>query len=183
MKSKIEFKNKNTCKLKMNKLQHNKNTNFEKVLAFNKAFGVTTHDKPQLNILENEKELIKYRLSLVTEEYKELVDAVENKDIVETIDGLADLLFVTYGFFSSIGIDADKAYDIVSESNMSKICKTEEEAQKTVELYLKETPQRYDSPTYRRADDNKNWVVFNQSTKKILKSYLYTPANFETIMK
>ena len=58
MKSKIEFKNKNTCKLKMNKLQHNKNTNFEKVLAFNKAFGVTTHDKPQLNILENETAFI-----------------------------------------------------------------------------------------------------------------------------
>lgn len=158
-------------------------TNFEKVLAFNKAFGVTTHTKPQLDILENEQELINYRLSLVTEEYQELVNAVKDKDLVETIDGLADLLFVTYGFFSSIGIDADKAYDIVSESNMSKLCKTEDEAKKTVELYLAENPKRYDSPSYRRADDNINWVVYNQSTMKILKSYKYTPANFENIMK
>lgn len=157
-------------------------TNFEKVLAFNKAFGVTTYTKPQLDILERDPELIRYRLSLVKEEFEELVDAVKNKDFVETIDGLADLLFVTYGFFSSIGIDADKAYDIVSESNMSKLCKTEEEAQKTVEFYLQENPQRYDSPSYRRSDDNINWVVYNKSTMKILKSYKYTPANFTNIM-
>ena len=157
-------------------------TNFEKVLAFNKAFGVTTYTKPQLDILERDPELIRYRLSLVKEEFEELVDAVKNKDFVETIDGLADLLFVTYGFFSSIGIDADKAYDIVSESNMSKLCKTEEEAKKTVEFYLQENPQRYDSPSYRRSDDNVNWVVYNKSTMKILKSYKYTPANFTNIM-
>ena len=157
-------------------------TNFEKVLAFNKAFGVTTYTKPQFDILERDPALIRYRLSLVKEEFEELVDAVENKDFVETIDGLADLLFVTYGFFSSIGIDADKAYDIVSESNMSKLCKTEEEAKKTVEFYLKENPQRYDSPSYRRSDDNINWVVYNKSTMKILKSYKYTPANFTNIM-
>ena len=157
-------------------------TNFEKVLAFNKAFGVTTYTKPQLDILERDPELIRYRLSLVKEEFEELVDAVKNKDFVETIDGLADLLFVTYGFFSSIGIDADKAYDIVSESNMSKLCKTEEEAKKTVEFYLQENPQRYDSPSYRRSDDNINWVVYNKSTMKILKSYKYTPANFTNIM-
>ena len=157
-------------------------TNFEKVLAFNKAFGVTTYKKPQLDILERDPALIRYRLSLVKEEFEELVDAVKNKDLVETIDGLADLLFVTYGFFSSIGIDADKAYDIVSESNMSKLCKTEEEAKKTVEFYLKENPQRYDSPSYRQSDDNINWVVYNKSTMKILKSYKYTPANFTNIM-
>ena len=79
-------------------------------------------------------------------------------------------------------ISFDKAYDIVSESNMSKLCKTEEEAQKTVEIYLKENPQRYDSPSYRRSDDNINWVVYNKSTMKILKSYKYTPANFTNIM-
>lgn len=157
-------------------------TNFEKVLAFNKAFGVKTYTTPQLDILERDKELIRYRLSLVQEEFGELVDAVTHKDFVETIDGLADLLFVTYGFFSSIGIDADKAYDIVSESNMSKLCKTEEEAQKTVEFYLQEEPKRYDSPSYRRSDDGVNWVVYNKSTMKILKSYKYTPANFESIM-
>ena len=49
---------------------------------------------------------------------------------------------------------------------MSKLCKTEEEAKKSVQNYISEVPRRYDSPKYRLSDDGKYYVVFNENTKK-----------------
>ena len=157
-------------------------SDFQKVLQFNKAFGVQSHIKPNLDIFQNNQKLINYRLSLVKEEFEELQDAINNKDFIETIDALTDIQYVVLGFYSALGIDADKAFQIVHDSNMSKLCKTEEEARQSVTNYLKERPQRYDSPNYRRSDDGIFWVVFNESTKKILKSWKYTPADFTEIM-
>jgi predicted HAD superfamily Cof-like phosphohydrolase len=157
-------------------------TDFHKVLQFNKAFGVESHSKPNLQIFDNNPKLVEYRLSLVKEEFQELVDAISNKDFNETIDALTDIQYVVLGFYSALGIDADKAFEIVHSSNMSKLCKTEEEAQKSVSCYLEESPQRYDSPSYRRADDDVHWVVYNASTNKILKSWKYTQANFNSII-
>lgn len=60
---------------------------------------------------------------------------------------------------------------------MSKLCTSEEEAQKTVEWY-KENETRYDSPYYELALDGVHYVVRNKSTGKILKNMNYTPADF-----
>ncbi len=158
-------------------------TDFKKILEFNKAFGVTTNVTPQLDIFDKDPKLVAYRLSLVAEEFQELQDAIKDKDFNETLDALCDIQYVVLGFYTAIGIDADTAFDIVHKSNMSKLCKTEEEAQHSVKVYQDEKPQRYDSPAYRKADDNIHWVVYNKNTKKILKSYKYTPANFETLIK
>jgi predicted HAD superfamily Cof-like phosphohydrolase len=144
-------------------------SNYQKVLEFNKAFGVETKNIPQLNIFEENPKLIEYRMSLITEEYQETVDAVKNKDLIETIDGLTDMLFVIYGAYTALGINADKAFEIVNESN-------------SVDIYLNEVPQRYDSPSYRLSDDKKYYVVYNKNTMKILKSHKYTPANFNEII-
>ena len=64
---------------------------------------------------------------------------------------------------------------------MSKVCTTEDEARETVEWY-KKNETRYDSPTYRLSYDNQRYVVYNQSTGKILKSIKYTPANFSEMV-
>jgi predicted HAD superfamily Cof-like phosphohydrolase len=154
-------------------------SNFKKVLEFNKAFGVTTHTIPQPNIFDTDPKLVKYRLELINEEVEELRDSITKKDFIEFIDALSDILYVTYGAFSCAGIDADKAFDIVQKSNMSKLCKSEEEAIQTVESYKLDS--RYDSPAYRLSDDGVNYVVYNQSTKKILKSINYTPADFKSL--
>ena len=66
---------------------------------------------------------------------------------------------------------------------MSKMCKTEEEAQKTVEWYKENMSVLYKDPQYRKSDDGKRWVVYNAETGKILKSILYTPANFTEMLK
>ena len=160
----------------------NSNTNFNKVVDFNKSFGVPVFTEEQKNVFKNNPKLVKLRLSLIQEEVKELEQAIDEHDFTEVIDALSDILYVVYGAGASFGIDLDRSFNIVHESNMSKLCKTEDEAQKTVSNYERlwnEKTSPYDSPDYRRADDGINWVVFNKSTGKILKSINYTPAKFD----
>lgn len=156
-------------------------TNFEKVVEFNKAFGVINNTEPNHKIFNDiNKKLVEYRLSLVVEEVNELKDAIMNKDIVETVDALADITYVVHGFFTALGVNADNAFDIVHKSNMSKLCVSEAEAIATVESYKKD--DRYDTPAYKPADDNINWVVYNKSTMKVLKSINYIPADFKSLL-
>jgi len=61
------------------------------------------------------------RLNLIDEEFKELKDAVEAKDIVEVADALTDLLYVIYGAGHAFGINLDLAFNLVHASNMSKL--------------------------------------------------------------
>lgn len=160
-------------------------TNFQKVKAFNEAFGLQNKPTVKEDVFDTDPELIKFRLSLITEEVKELNDAIKEKDITETIDALADIEYVVQGMAAALGIDLDKAFDIVHTSNMSKLCLTEEDAIETVRRYKMQYNNGssvYDTPTYRKSKDGLYWVVYNQSTGKILKSHKYTPANFKTLL-
>lgn len=235
-------------------------SDFQKICDFNRAFNVPLHIYPQINIFNEDPKLVVYRLSLVSEEVKELEEAVEQKNFTEVIDALTDIRYVALGFFTALGLDADTlfsektiigelyntkiygkpqynifenislvkslfktikldldnltvatqtkdfeltkdalvwieehvleffvqlgisahdSFTIVQDSNMSKLCKSENEAKETVAWY-KENEKRYDSPTYK--NDGDNWIVFNESTKKILKSIKYTPANFSSLL-
>ena len=159
-------------------------TNFEKVVDFNRQFGVKIFDKPQVNIFDEDKKLVELRMNLIREEVQELEEAVKNKDYVETVDALADILYVVYGMGSSIGIDLDKAFNLVHESNMSKLCKTEDEAKNTVKWYeeqYKNNALPYDTPSYRKSHNNKYWVVYNKSTGKILKSINYNAVDLKEL--
>ena len=160
-------------------------TNFQKVVEFNDGFGVPVSDSIQTNIFKENPNLVRLRLELISEEFKELIDATKEHDMVETIDALADILYVVYGAGASFGIDLNRAFDIVHRSNMSKLCMTEEDAIETVRIYKEKYENGnspYDSPTYRRSKNSKYWVVYNESTGKILKNYKYTPANFSDML-
>ena len=160
-------------------------TNYQKVVEFNKTFGHPVFDKPRHDIWDDQK-LVKLRVDLIREEFDELQKAVVDKDMVETADALADILYVVYGMMAVIGIDGDVAMGLVHESNMSKICQTEQEAKETVEWYRKEfneNRQPYDSPAYRQSDDGNRWVVFNESSGKILKSIKYFPVDLSVMLK
>lgn len=154
-------------------------TNYKKVLEFNKSFGVKINTTPQYNIYDENPTLVNHRLDLILEEVDEFKDSIDKKDFTESIDALTDILYVVYGAFTAFGVDADKAFDIVQNSNMSKLCKDEEEAIKTVESYKKDS--RYDSPTYRLSDDGIHYVVYNESTTKILKSINYNQVDFKDL--
>jgi len=148
-------------------------SNFNKVKDFHDAFGLVNNKKPYKEFFDDKK-LVKLRLDLISEEFNELKEAIQNKDMVEVGDALADILYVTYGAGVSLGIDLDRAFKLVHESNMSKLCSSEEEALHTVEWY-KTNQTVYDSPNYRRCEANdKLWVVYNESSGKILKSINYS---------
>lgn len=158
-------------------------SHFQKVLDFNKAFGVETHHTRNNKIFDDNKKLINYRLSLINEEVEELHQAIKDNDFKEIVDALADIEYVVLGAYTALGIDADKAFDIVHSSNMSKLCVSEDEAKKTVEYYKQNKEKLgYDSPAYRLSDDGIHYVVYNESTGKILKSINYTPANFDNLL-
>ena len=156
-------------------------SNFDKVTTFNKVFGVTTHDTLQPEIFTKDPKLVNLRLSLIKEEVKELEEAIQNHDMPEVIDALADILYVVYGAGASFGINLDKAFDIVHSSNMSKICPTEELAQKTVENYkrlFEEGKSPYDSPAYKKEETGLGYIIYNQSTGKVLKNIKYNAVDF-----
>lgn len=236
-------------------------TNFQKVNAFNVAFGIGRSSTP------NDK-LFKLRWDLIQEESDELFDALSKKDYVEILDAVSDILYVVHGAADSFeqdfdksminhdkvklfvseevssipfsvkrmesvfqlesqklnnltcdysksivdlknafknkniseiitklvvvhnylyqwadlfGFDLDYTFNMVHDSNMSKLAETEEVAQKTVEWYL-ENEKRYDSPAYRlstvKVNDMDRWVIYNANSGKALKSINYHAVDF-----
>ena len=152
-------------------------SNYEKIVEFHKAFGLVHNDDHEQSTLDDEA-LVKLRLGLSEEEFGELKEAIKERDFTEVRDAIADLLYVTYGTASSFGIHADKDFDVIHKSNMTKLCKTEDEAKETVQWYKDNKLSVYDSPNYRLSNDKIHWVVYNESTGKILKSINYQPVKF-----
>jgi len=94
-------------------------SNFGKVGIFMKTFGQEVKDKPSFS----SEKINKLRIDLIKEELEELTDAMKNKDLLEVADALTDILYVTYGAGHAFGIDLDKCFDEVQNSNMSKLGK------------------------------------------------------------
>tara|TARA_B100000989_G_scaffold161221_1_gene120367 strand:+ start:314 stop:685 length:372 start_codon:yes stop_codon:yes gene_type:complete len=92
-------------------------TNFEKVGVFMKTFGQEVKNKPSFS----SDKINQLRISLIKEELDELKEAMDSKDLLEVTDALTDLLYVTYGAGHAFGIDLDKCFDEVQNSNMSKL--------------------------------------------------------------
>ena len=92
-------------------------TNFEKVGLFMKTFGQEVKTKPELS---NDK-INDLRISLINEELEELKKAIKDNDILEVADALTDILYVAYGAGHAFGINLDKCFNEVQESNMSKL--------------------------------------------------------------
>ena len=92
-------------------------TNFNKVKIFMQAFGQEIKTKPSFS---NDK-INKLRIDLIKEELDELTEAMNNKDLLEVADALTDILYVTYGAGHAFGIDLDKCFEEVQNSNMSKL--------------------------------------------------------------
>ena len=92
-------------------------TNFEKVGLFMKTFGQEVKNKPSLST----DKINQLRISLINEELEEFKEAIKNKDIKEAADALTDILYVTYGAGHAFGINLDKCFDEVQQSNMSKL--------------------------------------------------------------
>ena len=92
-------------------------TNFNKVGTFMKTFGQEVKTKPSFST----DKINKLRLDLIQEELTELTEAMNNKDLLEVADALTDILYVTYGAGHAFGINLDKCFEEVQNSNMSKL--------------------------------------------------------------
>jgi predicted HAD superfamily Cof-like phosphohydrolase len=92
-------------------------TNFESVREFMETFGQEIKEKAQF---PNEK-ITTLRHDLIKEELDELKEAMDNNDIKEVADALTDILYVTYGAGHAFGINLDKCFEEVQNSNMSKL--------------------------------------------------------------
>ena len=92
-------------------------TNFESVKKFMQTFGQEVKIKASF---PSEK-IVSLRIDLINEELTELKQAVQKQDLKEVADALTDILYVTYGAGHAFGIDLDKCFDEVQNSNMSKL--------------------------------------------------------------
>ncbi|MBD1434733.1 nucleoside triphosphate pyrophosphohydrolase family protein [Sphingobacterium sp. DN00404] len=119
------------------------------------------------------------RVSLIAEELKELQEAIEDKDIVEIADALCDIQYVLSGAVLEFGLK-DKfnaLFEEVQRSNMSKACKTEEEAKATQAHYSTKGVNSY----YKEIDGM--FLVYREGDNKTLKSVNYSPANLKAILE
>ena len=92
-------------------------TNFENVGLFMKTFGQEVKIKAGLST----EKINELRISLINEELEELKEAIKNSDLKEVADALTDILYVTYGAGHAFGINLDKCFEEVQQSNMSKL--------------------------------------------------------------
>ena len=92
-------------------------TNFQKVKTFMETFGQEVKNKASFG----SNKINQLRYNLIKEELDELKKAMDNKDLLEVADALTDILYVTYGAGHAFGINLDKCFDEVQNSNMSKL--------------------------------------------------------------
>ena len=92
-------------------------TNFEKVGLFMKTFGQDV----KTNAGFSTDKINKLRIDLIEEELEELKHAINKKDLKETVDALTDILYVAYGAGHAFGVNLDKCFEEVQNSNMSKL--------------------------------------------------------------
>ena len=92
-------------------------TNFQKVKTFMRTFGQEVKSKPSFS----SEKINDLRYNLIKEELDELKQAMDDKNLLEVADALTDILYVTYGAGIAFGIDLDKCFEEVQNSNMSKL--------------------------------------------------------------
>jgi predicted HAD superfamily Cof-like phosphohydrolase len=92
-------------------------SNFKKVKTFMETFGQEVKNKPSFST----DKVNSLRYDLIKEELEELEVAIESKNLLEVADALTDILYVTYGAGHAFGIDLDKCFEEVQNSNMSKL--------------------------------------------------------------
>jgi predicted HAD superfamily Cof-like phosphohydrolase len=125
------------------------------------------------------KERCELRIALLAEELKELQQAVEDNNLVEVADALCDLQYVLSGAILEFGLGEKfkDLFDEVHRSNMSKACKTIEEANQTIAHYR----DTAGTESYYKEIDGL-FLVYRTHDNKTLKSVNYSPANLSGVV-
>ena len=146
------------------------------VAEFHRTFQHPIKNEPEIP----QKQRCALRISLLSEELKELEKAIEEQDIVEIADALGDLQYVLGGAILEFGLGNKfhLLFDEIQRSNMTKACSTKEEAEASVDYYKKREEVEC---FYEKVDDK--FLLFRKSDHKVLKSILYSPANLKAILE
>ncbi len=142
---------------------------------FHDTFNLPVLTEPQIP----DPSRCELRINLIEEELNELKEAIENKDLVEVADALCDIQYVLSGAILEFGL-ADKfksLFDEVQRSNLSKTCKSMEEALETQAHYLKN--KNTESHIKERGGE---YLVYRNGDKKVLKSVNYSPADLKSML-
>ena len=137
------------------------------VEEFNSTMGKPNNYEPTIP----EKKEWQFVYDFILEELEEYKVACEQGDIVEVLDALCDIAYVSLGNGTMLHGLKDKiwpAYLEVQGSNMSKACSSEEEAQATVELRSKEQeePCHYEKV-------GRYYIVYRTRDRKVMKNINY----------
>ena len=145
------------------------------VSEFHETFKAPILESPQIP----SKERCELRVSLLQEELNELKQAIEDNDLVEIADALADLQYVLSGAILEFGLKEkfNTLFDEVQRSNMSKACTSQQEALATLSHY-----KQKDGTEGRYEQVNGKYIVYRSSDNKVLKSVGYSPASLEDII-
>jgi RecB family endonuclease NucS len=146
----------------------------DEVEEFNRVMGKSYQNRSEPTINKKDADFV---INFIQEELDELKEAVENKDIVEILDAICDITYVGLGNGVMVFGLKDKiqdAYAEVQTSNLSKICKTKEEAEETVRI---RSIEQGEDCHYEEVDGN--YIVFRTRDKKVMKSYLYKKPNLK----
>lgn len=146
------------------------------VAEFHKTFKHPILDSPQIP----SEDRCKLRVALIAEELKELEEAIADKDLVEVADALCDIQYVLSGAILEFGLGErfKGLFDEVQRSNMSKTCKTMEEAEATQKFYM----DKDGTESYVEESDG-HFLVYRKSDNKTLKSVNYSPADLKGMLK
>lgn len=146
------------------------------VAAFHRTFKHPIEPHPTI---PSEKRC-QLRVALLAEELKELEQAIADRDLVEIADALCDLQYVLSGAVLEFGLgDRFKAlFDEVQRSNMSKACRSKEEADATMKYYREERGFECYA-----VEENGRFLVYRSSDNKTLKSVNYSPADLNSLLQ
>jgi len=145
----------------------------DEVQEFNQTFGKPNNYEPTIP----EKKEWMFVYDFIQEELAEYKEACERGDIVEILDALCDITYVSLGNGTMLhGLKGKiwKAYQEVQASNMSKACKTEEEA---IETAKSEAARVGEDTHYEQVGEY--WVVYRSRDRKVLKSINYFRPNLK----
>lgn len=146
------------------------------VADFHDTFNLPVLDTPVIPDIDRTR----LRINLIEEELAELKEAIDNDDLVEVADAFCDLQYVLSGAILEFGLkDQFKIlFDEVQRSNMSKTCKSMEEAEATQKHYLEEKGM-----ASRIEERNGEFLVYRIEDGKVLKSVNYSPANIKGLLE
>jgi len=139
----------------------------DEVELFNATMGKPNNYEPTIP----SKDEWMFVYNFILEELEEYREACERGDIVEVLDALCDITYVSLGNGAMLHGLKDKvwpAYQEVQASNMSKACKTEEDAKATV---IKRASEQGEECHYEKVGDY--YIVYRSRDRKVMKNINY----------